>query len=318
MTVYTVIPSGDRDPESPVTPELIDGLYNNPAAIAEGDATAPDILTKAISGSYPVNHAYFGSGSDGSLTISSSTTHAKGEYHYTDFTLNSGQTLGCTSSSDAHLIIRCTGTCTIAGTIDLDGDGADGGAGTTGSAAGAGGDASFGGAGGSGGCDGAATGRGGHIYNTNTSISGGASRTSATQDGEAGDAVSSNSRLELALLHKMYISDSYTTGGAGGGGGTGASVAGGDGGQGGGVIIIIADTIDFQAGAIITADGTAGGYSANDGGGGGGGGGAVILIGKTITNNGTITVTGGAAGGSGVGITGGAGGAGYSNVITLS
>lgn len=47
MTTYTVIPSTDRDPESPVTPELIDGLYNNPIAITEGAVGAPRIDSEA-------------------------------------------------------------------------------------------------------------------------------------------------------------------------------------------------------------------------------------------------------------------------------
>jgi len=92
----------------------------------------------------------------------------------------------------------------------------------------------------------------------------------------------------------------------------------GAGGDGGGVGRVIADTIDFQAGATISAVGAAVAYSANDAGGGGGGGGSVILIGKTVTNNGTINVAGGAGGGSGVGVTGGDGGAGYSAVVTLT
>jgi len=48
MTIYTVIPSADRDPESPVTPELVDALYNNPIAITEGASGAPSILYAAL------------------------------------------------------------------------------------------------------------------------------------------------------------------------------------------------------------------------------------------------------------------------------
>ena len=268
---------------------------------------------------YPSWWEYLGSGEDGARTDSASATIAKGEYHFTDYTLDAGYTLGSTSSTDAHLIIRCTGTCTIAGTIDLNYDGASGGADGFGTVGTAGSDGSFGGAGGSGGNDGYNSGRGGHVYNTNTSISGGSSRTTITQDGAAGAAVSSNSRLENVLKHKGFISDSYSTGGGGGGGGTGTSVDdAGNGGDGGGVVIIIADTIDFQSGAVITAKGANGGSSTNNAGGGGGGGGSVILVAKNITNNGTITVTGGSGGSSGVGVTGGAGGTGYSAVVTLT
>lgn len=47
MTVYTTVPSGDRDPESPITPELIDALYFNPTAIAEGSSGAPALIRAA-------------------------------------------------------------------------------------------------------------------------------------------------------------------------------------------------------------------------------------------------------------------------------
>lgn len=48
MAVYTIIPSGDRDPESPVTPELIDGLYFNPTAIMEKASGAPVLANNYI------------------------------------------------------------------------------------------------------------------------------------------------------------------------------------------------------------------------------------------------------------------------------
>lgn len=46
--IFTAIPSGDRDPESPVTPELIDGLYFNPFAIMEKATGAPVLANDYI------------------------------------------------------------------------------------------------------------------------------------------------------------------------------------------------------------------------------------------------------------------------------
>lgn len=50
MSTYTSVPSADRDPESPVTPELIDALYFNPLAIQENDASAPDVQYSVVAG----------------------------------------------------------------------------------------------------------------------------------------------------------------------------------------------------------------------------------------------------------------------------
>lgn len=48
MTTYTAIPDSDIDPESPGTTTLFTRLRDNPLAIAEGDATAPDIAYSAL------------------------------------------------------------------------------------------------------------------------------------------------------------------------------------------------------------------------------------------------------------------------------
>jgi len=45
---YVVLATTDRDADSPVTVTMIDALYNNPTAIANGDAGAPQVQTAAI------------------------------------------------------------------------------------------------------------------------------------------------------------------------------------------------------------------------------------------------------------------------------
>lgn len=63
----------------------------------------------------------FGNGADGDVTMV-----ANGNYdvvkNFKNFTLNSGVTLSRTSAG-SPMIIKCTGTCTINGTINLDGKG---------------------------------------------------------------------------------------------------------------------------------------------------------------------------------------------------
>lgn len=63
----------------------------------------------------------FGDGSDGNVTMVSNGNYDTAK-NFQNFTLNSGVTLSVTSPL-TPLIIRCTGTCTINGTIDMRGKG---------------------------------------------------------------------------------------------------------------------------------------------------------------------------------------------------
>ena len=63
----------------------------------------------------------FGDGSDGDVTMVSSSNYDTAK-NFKNFTLNAGVTLSVTSPL-TPLILRCTGTCTINGTIDLRGKG---------------------------------------------------------------------------------------------------------------------------------------------------------------------------------------------------
>lgn len=268
-------------------------LTGNPtsATPSAGDNDTSIATTAFVHGEFlnqPYQYLYLGSGADGSKTVAASENLAPGEYHYTDLTINGSQILGL--SAPGMLLIRCTGTVTIIGTIDVDGDGAIGGL-----------DGDGGGSGGGGSGSGAVSGVAGGDSTFLSTISGGAGGITTGTDGVATDQKMINNLLSRAPLHDTPLS------GAGGGQRYSSGPAGGNGGGG---ILIIADTIDFQAGATLTADGDDGGSGA-----GGGGGGVVIIVAGTMTNDGTITVTGGL--GTTSFFKAGDGGDGYSTAITL-
>lgn len=321
MTVYTVLPSDDRNPESPVTPELVDALYFNPTAIAEGSTGAPKIRPKAFG--VESGYMYLGDESDGTLNYASTTNIASDEKYCSSFNVQSGVTLGVSESSNGFLVIRCTGTATIAGTINLDGKGGIGGVlGVTTATAGVAGGAGLlggNGGGGTGSSTPVAGGNGGSVYGTLTPDLGSANNTTSLPDAEA-LSTQSESFLErhAGILYSEKLVSGILGGGGGGSGATGVSVDGADGGNGGGCVIIIADEIDFTG--TITCDGGGGNNQSHStaGSAGGGGGGFVILIARNfIADTGSITVTGG-AGGSGSGYNAATGADGHSASITVS
>jgi len=216
----------------------------------------------------------FGDGSDGDITLVSNASYDIPK-NFTNFTINAGVTLSVTNNL-TPLVIRCTGTCTIAGTIDLSGKGYTSG----------GGDTTFGfGAGG--GHSGAGTG-GGHSYEYGAGVSHLLPKEYAR-------------RLSLANLNPCFGS---------GGGPAGTGVVGG---SGGGSILIIAKEL-IISGSVV-ANGAAGGAGTLvvTNGAGGGAGGQIILLAKSKTITGTVSVAGGAGGapysGGTAGFAGGAGSA---------
>jgi len=72
MTTFTAIPNSDIDPDSPITTALMTLLRDNPLAIQEGDATAPDVAMAALA-SYPFNQADVGAASIGQGELKSTT-----------------------------------------------------------------------------------------------------------------------------------------------------------------------------------------------------------------------------------------------------
>ena len=343
---------------------------NGSAVTAVDQTTVIDIAIPKF------EHMYYGDGSDGDVTISSNTNLSEVK-RYNNLTINAGQTLSTSAGSYASLIIQVKDTLTINGTISMDGKGSAGSAGGVGGSGGGGGvgDGSAGGAGGSGAVPLLYGGWGNKdttdqgIGNSSGSGQGGTA-TSTTVDPvtnlyykEGVKTSAPNTRTGIPFYIATTMPQMYGaggSGGSGGGGGAGASVpggsygtagaggaggAGGIGGNGGGGIILMAKTIVFNSGAVITADGAAGGtgvVSANPtqshahlgygfhgksgGGGGGGEGGQVILLYNYLTNSGTFTVTGGAAGaggavnsasGQGTGTVGNAGGVGQAGATKL-
>ena len=263
----------------------------------------------------------FGDGSDGDVTMVANGSYDRMK-NFTNFTLNAGVTLTKTTAG-SPLIIRCTGVCTINGTINLKGKGMSGGA------AGANGY----------GYGNSASGENtlGGVGLTNRSPSGSidlnavelaAAALNFEQipfcgGGGAGAAITVNSSL--------YSGSDSKYGGIGAGcGGIGkASAAVGSssstitasctGGNGGGGLLIIARKIVI-AGSVV-ATGT-NGSSQNQGSGsgvlnyylrasgGGGGGGCGVFVGNEISITGTMNFAGGASGGNQSGTEGGAGGSG--------
>lgn len=297
---------------------------------------------------------FMGDGNQGAVTVSSNTNlstiddaNFAGLIQCTSFNLTGGNTL---TVDTGWLWLLCTGTVTIAGTIDADGQGESGGTGGSGSGnpgnhghsaanmgttvntgderspvmsapvpfclsgAGGGGGADVGqGAGGSGGGAGGSGGAGGTITST------------STDDGlDAADAttkalfITGKGTLTgtTAGLSPLIALSAFFRGAGGGGGGASGGSAGGNGGAGGGCIYIECNELVFTG--TLTADGADGGtgiFGAASG--GGGGGGTILVRAKTITTNtGSMTVTGG-NGDVAESYNGGDGANGFKNIMTV-
>jgi hypothetical protein len=284
----------------------------------------------------------YGDGSDGAKLISSSENlNPGGEFEYTTFTLDAGQTMSVTAVNDP-LIIKATGDVTINGTIDLNakgGAGGTGGAGATTDGAGTNGTAGTAGASIVSGivCPAGALGAGGAGGGANPGAGGGGGAsiftTGGTGSGTGGGA--GGTKPDAALLAWLSnISRNVICGGGGGGGGGGAEFSGsgdggtgGVGGEGGGAMaMFVGGNLTLGASSVIRCNGVQGTAAANvagyDGGDGGSGAGGtvLILVRGTITNGGvTATAAGGAAqDGAGSGGTGGAGGNGRVLIYSLT
>jgi len=239
-----------------------------------------------------------GDGSDGALNVTSGTTNidASGASivvkNYTSINISSGAILGLTSpaAGGTILVLKSQGDVTIAGTVELTGDGAA--AGTVGT--GILDDAGTEGNDGHGGADDAKGGTGSTRYSIRTLYS-------------------------TVSVGKTYTKTLILGCGCGGGtGGLGESGgAGGAGGRGGGVLIVECfGSLNFSG--EININGDTGTVGANGGGGGGGGsaGMALVLYKSLTANTGTINAKGGAGGRGGIqgaggfGQTGGGGGEG--------
>lgn len=266
---------------------------------------------------------YFGTGADGSATLSASTTLTS-DKHYTNLTINSGVVL---NTGGYRLFV--SGTLTNNGTIQRNGNTggtggngtATGGVGATGGTAGAGGTALasgtlfgslVGSAGGAGGvsnntCAVGVAGTTSYSFILATSSAGGTAGNSSSYSGCAGGTFATNALeysyltgynyyLSVGIVNESFVSYVYGTvststlsnfsSSGGGGGAVGMSGASGEAGGGGG-------------------------------GGAGSGGGIIYISAYNLINNGTIQAVGGNGGAGGNGATvatyyggGGGGGAG--------
>lgn len=275
--------------------------------LVSGDAsalTSGDIYSWGIPVTAPPKQdPIFGDGSDGSITRSANANE-NGVIQATDYTVQSGVTM---TVSEGVLIVLATGSITIDGTIDADGQGAPGGAG--GSGGGSNGDP------GSPGTAGEAVPVG----------SGGAGGTVDVNGGDGGDGDTGEWLLRNLVvvdpanaLEQIANGSGYAGAGGGGGGrpdnsgssngsngtapggGGGAgggfdattSDPGGSGGNGGGLIALIAPEITVTG--TLSAAGADGGNGddsgqAGAGGGGGGSGGFILLYGESLTTGAATT-----------------------------
>jgi len=310
-------------------------------ATTNGSAVTAVDQTNVIDIAIPRSeHMYYGDGRDGDVTISSNTS-ITGLKRYNNLTINAGQTLTSSETTNGSLIIQVKGTLTINGTISMDakgGRGSDGGAQSAGGAAQAVNNPGTQDEGdpaneaevnrswgwkdtGIAGIGLAGSGYGGPNAATNPGLS----------SAPANTRLNSQYYISTAMPHMYGAGGSGARSGEGGNSGTsmtsytagagGSGGKGGDGGNGGGGIILMAQIIVFNGTGVITADGengedgadggdgnagqAGGGTNGSPGSGGNGGGagegGQIVLLYNKLTNNGTFTVTGGAAGSGGTG-----------------
>lgn len=243
----------------------------------------------------------YGTGTDGSVTISSDTNlNPATIFNYTDFTLDATKTLSVTTVN-IPLIILCQGDVAINGTIGLSGKGGAGGAGRTGGSTGSG----------AGGSNGASilstafvTGGSGGAGPVNNTAGGGTGGASYHTDGGGAKMTDRN----VGFLEAFKRAVACGSGGGGGGCSNNGAQGGNGGNGGGGLLMYVGGDLTLGASSVINISGTAatnganGGGNGGGGGGGGGGGYVFIIVQGSITNSGcTFTVNGGAFGTGGTG-----------------
>ncbi len=274
-----------------LTSTQMNQLQADITAQSEGAVGAPKQKNASFEhyNDYKLDH--FGSGGLGAVTVSVNTTLQPGSREYTNYTINSGVTLTKGDDYPGPLIIKCSGTLTIDGTIQASNEFTKYDAGASGGSGG-------------GGNSGPGASTDDSIF---TDLAAGAAGAATNAAGTAGNDAEVDG-LEALLTARNSL---HYGGSAGSNGGTGTTGTAGTGGAGGGVVILIAKTIDFNGSGEIDVAGTAGtAGTSGSGGGGGGGGGLILMFYETLnTDLGTYTVNGG-AGGSG-NQSGGAGGDGY-------
>lgn len=295
-------------------------LQENKYVVVANTVSPQILLATGYTGGGNNMEYLFGDGSDGDVTLTSNTSYDRMK-NFGNFTLNSGVSLTKTTAG-SPLIIRCTGTCTINGTINLAGKGMAGGA----------------------------AGANGYGYgnaNSGQNTLAGVGLTNRSPSGS----IDLNA-VELAAASLNFDTIPFCGGGGAGAyaystssfgavintnyGGIGAGCGGNGqatayttssssvtasaaGGNGGGGLLIIARTIIFTGSLIATGNNgtgqnTSGGSFQNSSyvrsSSGGGGGGCAVFVGNEVSLTGTMNFAGGASGGSYTNAVGGAGGTG--------
>ena len=241
-----------------------------------------------------------GTGGQGDYTLSTTATFDQGYYYFRNFTINAGATL--TISKFARIF--CSGTATIAGTINVTTISSGGAAFATG-VVGATGGLSGSGPGGGSGSGGVGN---GEAYNYAAAAygSGGAggyvnnpagSAATVAAGGRGGGGLWIEAALRISVTGTIVATGE--NGGAGSQGVGASDISGGGGGSGGLVLLSSLSSCTVASGATISVRGGNGGNATrgNATGGGGGGGGQVVLIGPLLNTTGaTITLSGGTVG----------------------
>jgi len=245
----------------------------------------------------------FGDGGLGDVVISSNTNLASYTVNeYRNLTINATFTLATTETSVAVMILLVSERLTVAGTIDMDGDGGNGDNTETVTDY----TGSYGASGGGGGGSTSQSGADGG----DTIVLGGAGG-AQDNDGVTGLVIGNDNTAFVRM--RQDIRDVAALLSWGGGGGRGGS-GGGTGGDGGGGLLIFANELVVTSTGVITVDGIDGVPHASvdtRGASGGGGGGFIYVVSRQITNLGSIAAAAGAGGVEpGAGSDGGPGGVG--------
>jgi hypothetical protein len=317
--VYGAVPSGSftagGDLSGSTTSQTVNKIKNlaiigfpSNGQVLTYSNTGPNLYWSTVSGGGGgVFPAIFGTGADGSATVSGTVTYTR-DMHFTDLTVHVGGKIVV-----AGFRIYVQNTLTIDAGGILTADGADGVGRTGGGTAGGGGDSTMILGGGAEGGAGGTAGQGdqGQTFRSAKWGGDGGAGGQGYRDLWPGGAPSPDVGLPVGnppdlegLLGGFWRTRTgaglqfypWDGGGAGGGGGGGAAGDGGKGGGGGGVIALIAKNLVNNG--VISANG-GNGADADPawagGGGGGGGGGVVTLFVKTYT--GLIARAFGGAGG---------------------
>ena len=300
-------------------------LYRGAAGVVQTDGVlnavgglqingVPVTMQNAGMNNAPAWLRYYGDGSQGAYSCTAGTCLLSGENWYSSINISSGATVY--NNGNSPLILRSTGTCTIAGTLSAQGSRSLGYGINAGTSAFGGGSAG-GGGGTAAGSAGSSAYYGGSAGSAGTAGNSGGAASSSTINGYTRMAFATSWTLQGV----QSGSSSLPIGGAPGGCGYGCTSSGGYPGYGACSVVLVCPTISFTGSVNVSGDNGVASNANNVGGGGGGGGGLAVMSAATYSaNTGTFNVSGGLGGvcGSFTGCgPGGTGGNGISRQFTI-